>query len=370
MTDKRESQASGATVFSAAIMTHPSRLDYARSIASRLPGIGVELAVDPDPGARPSTVRTARRAFGASTSEATHHLVLQDDVLMTDGFLRVLEEAVVMRPEAALSLFAEWGSRTAYLARWATSIGVNFVPVFNPYMPMQAIVLPCPLAVDLSAYLETDVSDEEPDDRAVLRFLTKVDAQRLVVVPNLVEHLDFPSLVGNSDQGERRSVCAALSGDFPVFGPDVLPLPKFLPFFAWTSGDAVVIDTANDVPSAHRPSGDALSSWGLSAVDQSEEYESSLDLLDEEPRQVDQRLLKGVWQTAVALGAVQEAAWPGTIERVLGTDKFATESLFTLAPGALRRFVDVSVFMKHKAAVTTWLRAAMRLGAKRCTVPT
>ncbi len=68
-------------------------------------------------------MRTARRAFAAATAEATHHLVVQDDVSLADGFLDALGATVALHPEAALSLFVEWGSRTAYLARWAAFTG-------------------------------------------------------------------------------------------------------------------------------------------------------------------------------------------------------------------------------------------------------
>ncbi len=247
--------------------------------------------------------------------------------------------------------------------------GTGFVPVINPYMPMQALVLPRQLALDVADYLRTDASDDEPDDRAVLRFLAETNTRRLAVVPNPVEHLDFASLTGNGDHGVRRAVCAALAGDFPVRRPDVLAVPRFLPFFVWTSGKAVVIETANDVPGAHLPAGEALRSWGFSPVRQAAEYRSSLSLLNKELLQVDRSFLEGVWRTAVALGAVTEAAWPGAVKALDDAGEFATEALFTLAPGALRRFVDVSVFEEHRADVTAWLRAAVSLGADRCELP-
>ncbi|NEE20505.1 hypothetical protein G3M58_80350, partial [Streptomyces sp. SID7499] len=85
----------------------------------------------------------------AAGRDSTHHLVLQDDVEVSDGLLDGVQRAAGVHVDAALSYFVEWGSRTAVLARWAALTGVSAVPVINPYVPTVALSLPSALAVRL-----------------------------------------------------------------------------------------------------------------------------------------------------------------------------------------------------------------------------
>jgi hypothetical protein len=356
----------GQFVISAAVMTHPSREASARRVLSQLSEVDAKLAVDPDPDGPPSAVRSAQLAFSATADSATHHLVVQDDITVPAGYHDALLQAVAAHPEAAISLFVEWGSRTANLARWAAFAGRSFVPVINPYMPTVALVVPAALAKELAQHLALATDSDEPDDRAILRFLQSKGTPSLVVVPNLVEHLDLPSLTGNDDHGMRRAT-SLWSAGAPAVGPDVLEVPRYLPFVAWTTGAAFVIDTHNDVISAHRPAVDVLTEWGVGEAQLGEAFQSALKSAPGLPSRVEERLLFEVWVTAVAMGAVQQAVWPQSVAGLRGTlDPAVAQSLYTFLPGALRRYVDVDSFVEIADELVAWTLAAVLFGAAEC----
>lgn len=352
---------------STVVMTHPDRAEQAALIAERtgLPRAGV--VTDPDPGGPPTALRAARVAFGAAALHHTdHHLVLQDDARLADGFAGILEGILAAHPGSPVSLFVEWGSRTAVLARWAVFTGVGAVPVVNPYAPMVALVLPRELSVELARFLEDTELAGVPGDRAVLRFMRERGLTPLVAVPNPVEHEDHPSLVGNDGQGLRRSVCFAPG---PVRHHDgVLEPPRALPFLRWNLGTPVLVDLDHDVPEAHRPLAAVLTGWGVSEEDLAttlKAHHGGLSGVVPEP------YLTSVWHTAVADGAILEARWPGTVAalRTRLADPLVEGALATLVPGALRTFVDVDRLAEHRARVVEMTLSALEYGAGYCRVP-
>ncbi|MBB6122097.1 hypothetical protein [Nocardiopsis algeriensis] len=337
--------------FSVSVMTHPRRAGEARKVLDALGLPGARLAVDPDPGGPPSSLRAAAVAFShAELHEGTHHLVLQDDVILCADFTASVCDALRRYPGAALAFFVEWGSRTACLARWAAFAGVGAVPVVNPYMPTPALALPRDIAVDMGRHMAC--AEGRSDDRAALAFLRGRGVRTLAAVPNLVEHRELPSLKGNGDHGVRRATCFASGG--ARFDGRVLDLPPLLPFLRWNLGKAVLIDTANDVPEAHRPLLEVLLKWGA------EEGELRRGCAD--------RLGGGsgplleLWLTAVAFGALQEMYRPGSVAvlRERREEPLVRGSLDTFAPGALRRFRPLSTLTGTADAVL----AAMEYGAE------
>ncbi|MEE1926754.1 hypothetical protein V1J52_00910 [Streptomyces sp. TRM 70351] len=291
---------------SVSVMTHPDRMNAAERIRERLgPQVDVLLAVDPEPDGPRSALRSARLAFSqARESGATHHLVLQDDVEVPDGFVDSALRGVAVHPEAALSYFVEWGSRTAVLARWAALTGVGAVPVVNPYVPTVALCLPAALAGELGGFLESEAYQGEADDQAVLRFVRATGTRALVTVPNLVEHSDLPSIVGNTGHGARRSVSFPAE---PSYRDDasVLDVPRLMPFFAWNTGAALVIDTANDVPATQRPALDVLAAWGTDEAALRESFAAAVGTAAAGARVFEaasREQLFSVWLIAVAMG--------------------------------------------------------------------
>lgn len=354
-------------VLSAAVMTHPTRLPAARKLVAALAPLDVQLAVDPDPDGPPSTMRGARLAYAAVASHATHHLVVQDDVWLPDGFVAAARQSLAQQPEAAVSFFVEWGSRTATLVRWAALTGASWAPIVNPYVPTQMLALPSAVAREMAAFLRTAADIAEPDDEAVLRFLRRAGVPTLVTVPNLVEHLDLPSLVGNQDHGVRRSACV-LPRRPPDLGGTVLDVPARLPFLAWVDGTATTIDTVDGSYSVRQPTADVLAGWGRGGDELTAGYRSALHGLPtcEALRAgVGNRYLYALWETAVAMGVILRAQWP-TTAAVLESrlhDPVVAASLRTMAPGALRRFVDPDQLASHEDALTGLVADGLRYGA-------
>lgn len=335
-------------------MAHPRRVDAASRVLDSLDVLDARMALDPRPDGPPSSLRASQVAFSHATdADSTHHLVLQDDVRVSFDFAASVRRAVERHPEAAISFFVEWGSRTAYLARWAVITGSGIVPVVNPYMPTLALMLPRATAIDMARFMDT--APGRSDDRVALRFLRERDVPTLAAVPNLVEHEELPSLKGNDDHGIRRSVCFAPEGA-RFDGPD-LPLPSLLPFLRWSTGESVVIDTGNDFPEAHRPTLRVLTEWGARPE---ELRRDCADHLGE-----DTGPLFELWLTAVALGAVQERHWPGTVGRLRTRldEPLLQRALGTFAPGALRVLLDPDALSERSAELVPALLTAMEHGS-------
>ncbi|MCP3012745.1 hypothetical protein NGM33_05330 [Nocardiopsis dassonvillei] len=342
-------------VLSASVMTHPRRIAAARRVLDSLGIADACLAVDPEPDGPPSSLRASQVAFSsAERFDSTHHLVLQDDVRVCADFADSVRDAVKRHSEAALSLFVEWGSRTAYLARWAVFTGAGAVPVINPYMPTPALLLPRELALDMGRYLRG--AEGRSDDRAALRFLRERGTPALVAAPNLVEHEDLPSIKGNDGHGLRHSACFAAEG--ARFAGPVLDLPPLLPFLRWNTGEAVVIDTGDDVPEAHRPTPRVLEGWGAAPGELSRDCAEHLGTASGP--------LFALWTTAAAFGAVQERHWPGTVAglRARRDDPLVGRALATFAPGALRVVLAPDRLERLSGRFVPAVLAAMEYGAR------
>lgn len=353
-------------VLTVSVMTHPRRAARAERLCSEIGPERAWTAVDPRPEGPSSALRAARVAFGQATREkGGHHLVLQDDAILSPGFVGAVCDAVRAFPEAALSFFVEWGSRTAYLARWAAFTGADAVSVINPYMPTLATVVPREVAVELARFLEREGREDEPDDREVLRFLRGAGVPTRVMVPNAVDHDDLPSIAGNSDHGPRRAVCTAAR---PRYGGSVLRTPRYLPFLRWNLGSSVVIDLDHDVPEAHRPTRRVLTEWGATERDMDEAFaDSGLSSLLGAGREV----AFEAWLTAVGVGAVQERHWPGTVTALRGRrgEPLVRGALESFVPGMLRTVADPVRMAARSEGLALAALSAMEYGATHVTAP-
>jgi hypothetical protein len=209
---------------STAVMTHPSRMESAERLVRSHPELAIKVIVDPRPDGPPAALRTARRAWAAMPATSTHHLVLQDDVQGTAQLGRHVVDAVAAQPLAPLSFFTEWGSKTAQAVRMAALSGRAWAEVVDHLHTSAAVLLPAPLVRDFLAHLATPgVADEDTvaDADILFGFLRARGLMPLMSVPNLVEHIELASLLGNDVlRGPRHSPC---------FDPA-------LPVHDWTAG--------------------------------------------------------------------------------------------------------------------------------------
>lgn len=352
----------GTVMLSAAVMTHPSRAQAAALLCQRHPELDLRIVVDPVPNEPAGALRTAARAWQAVRDGATHHLVLQDDVLLCDGFAASLRAAIATRADHAVCLFAEWGSRTAHVCRLAALRGAAWAEAVDEYVPSPAIALPAEAARGFGEFASRAVRDgEHIDDVAMRRYLGAVGIEASVLVPNLAEHLAGPSLAGNDIMGERRSVCHG--GWFPsaALGAGVSGLPV-VPHFSWWEGRSVCClrDPAAAGGWRKVPSAEFLAARGLSPGDLRDRFSravADVDAAGTVRDTVSGILLFQLWLTAVALGAVAGDHVGAVVDTPV-----ARRALATLAPGGLRRFVPEARLAALAIAMEPLVRDAVCQG--------
>jgi GR25 family glycosyltransferase involved in LPS biosynthesis len=199
-------------------MCHPSRSALARVLADQCAPLRPALVVDPDPASFPSPLRTAKRAWAAVGSDVTHHLVLQDDVVLSTDFLTHLPAIVARLPEHGIALYVNRGSlRNAYLARRSAAVGSPWSRLSGfEYLPTLGFLLPAQHARQLAAFLATYPDEFRDDDEIVALFCRTQEIPVVASVPNLIEHGNHPSIAGNGEHGERRSVVFADQVELPA----------------------------------------------------------------------------------------------------------------------------------------------------------
>ncbi|MGW6527997.1 hypothetical protein [Streptomyces venezuelae] len=325
---------------STVVMAHPRRAAAARELCARHPELDARLITDPDPEGPPSALRTARLAWQSVAPGATHHLVLQDDAILAPDFAARLRDLIAARPDASLSLFTEWGSRTANAVRVAALRGHDLAPVVDDYLPSVALVLPAPVALGFEEFAAAKTAQGDTDDVALLNHLAATGTETVVPVANLVDHANPASLVGNDVMGPRSAAC------FPAAAPAVRPGPRELvrldtvPYFCWWEQLAVAYVRDATSPDGWRrvPAEDALLERGITREHVVGALREALDGLPHRAfvhDRVSDVLLTEIWTTAYALGVVtrESGAAPDL------TAPLARTALATLAPGALRRVV-------------------------------
>jgi hypothetical protein len=326
---------------STVIMAHPRRQAAAQRLSEAHPGLAATVVTDPDPQGPPSALRTARLAWQAVAPDATHHLVLQDDAVLRPDFADTVAALVADRPRAAISLFSEWGSRTANAIRVAALLGHDWAPVMDDYLPSVALVLPAELALGFEEYASAKATPTATDDVTLLDYLHGVE--KIVPVAGPVDHANPPSLVGNDVMGPRSAAC--LAPRTAAHGPgahSTLPMMTTVPYFCWWEQLAVCYVQDATSPDGWRrvPAEEALLSRGIGREQVLDSLRAALETARHREflhDRVSDVLLAEVWTTAYTLGVVT---------RELGgapdpARPFARAALATLAPGALRRVVPV-----------------------------
>ncbi|MZE70819.1 hypothetical protein, partial [Streptomyces sp. SID5789] len=301
------------------------------------PALAARVVTDPEPQGPPSALRTARLAWRSASADATHHLVLQDDAVLRPDFADTVAALAAARPRDSVSLFTEWGSRTANAVRAAALLGHAWAPVVDDYLPSVALVLPAQLARGFEEYAAAKAAPDATDDVTLLDYLR--DVGRVVPVAGPVDHANPPSLVGNDVMGPRSAACLAPAGD-P--GGSVLPAMRAVPYFCWWEQLAVVYLRDPASPDGWRrvPAEEALLARGIGRERVVASLRTALESVPHRELihdRVSGVLLAEVWTTAYALGVVTRdlGGFPD-----LGRPA-AREALATLAPGALRRVVPV-----------------------------
>lgn len=162
--------------------------------------------VEDFPGRTPARERNlwpaARRQWMAVHPDATHVLLLQDDMLPAFGFLDAVQQMMTSVPDAFIGLFT---TRTDQ--EWALSKGqhwwTNRTGIWGG-----AVLLPAAMLADMLRWCDQHVDPEYRWDDGRMGFYTW--ANRIPIwftAPSLVEHLGAAiSLVGNDNRKRVANV--------------------------------------------------------------------------------------------------------------------------------------------------------------------
>lgn len=332
-------------VLSAVVMAHPRRLQAAQRLRDQHPELDLGLVLDPEPEAEPNALRAARLAWASVPDHATHLLVVQDDMLPVPDIAEHVRQAASLMPQAVLSFFTEWGSRTSHALRLATVQGASWVKTIDPYVPTTLHLLPADVARKVATY--PAVSPDEADDVLLLRFVEEFEVPAYASVPNLAEQAPVTSLMGNDlIQGIRPAAwCASPQGGFGSRVADLPVVPHLLIFQGYS-----VCFMPGQSPKTH----DYLSQHrGISLRQQLEMFGEAMAELDPAHTirdRVPEPILLQFWLTALVYGMV--AGGPPR-----------EEVLRTLGPGSLRRFVPFSLLSKVPDLVGPVAHQAIKLGS-------
>ncbi|MET7426148.1 hypothetical protein [Dactylosporangium sp. NPDC005555] len=357
---------------SVAVMTHPARLAAAQRLREQLSaadttGATVTIACDPAPHEGKATLRSARLAWRQAGADVTHHLVVQDDVLVHPSFLAHVADSVARHPDHALSFFTEWASATAAAARIGALRGDSWVPALDHYVPTQALALPVAIARQVDAFF-APLPLTVPDDEAIHDLLARNGVPALVSVRNLVQHRDTPSIIGNSYLGLRPGVCyrSDLAESGVPDGP-ILDVPALLPYFSWwdRAAEFRLWNVPGQMEWHSRPITELLDAFGRNPAGPGATASAAIARLaaarpDDVP--VPDTALSDLWAAAFILGLVAMTGTDGSIADALARPE-AQVSLHTLAPGALRRLADAEELARWADPLADFVIDAVRAGA-------
>jgi hypothetical protein len=144
-----------------------------------------------------------RSALDAPT-EATHALVVQDDVTLCPNFVPAVEKIADANPNTPVCLFlARLPADAAARATRALKYGDRYVTFgLRSFVPVVALLWPSAKAEEFMEWVGSGVklpgeSNPRSDDAVVGRWMATTRQEIKATVPSLVEHPDLePSLIG------------------------------------------------------------------------------------------------------------------------------------------------------------------------------
>ena len=127
---------------------------------------------------------TYLRALEAAT-DASHHLVLQDDSGLCRDFLRSVREVIRSRPNDLISLYTN--SQAVFKARNRVEFWIEKSTVSGA-----ALIWPRKLIGEFIEWQRVHIADNFPsDDGRVSMWINKTSRRAFATVPSLVQHLGY-----------------------------------------------------------------------------------------------------------------------------------------------------------------------------------
>jgi hypothetical protein len=343
----------GRFQLSGSVLTHPARGDAASQVIAQAPPGALAVVTDPVPSGPPTVLRTALAAWQSITPSATHHLIVQDDMLLSATLFERARLAIEAMPEAALALFSLWDSRNGAAVRLGALTGARWVASVNEHTQCAALILPRAVAAGYVDYVRSH-SWTWPEDILMSRYLRSQNVPCFIAVPNLAEHSDFPSIVGNSFRGPRRSACF-LPQDRPGGEDRVHTDLSVVPFFKNGRAQCVARLEGSQPPRwLHLETADHLRGAGVPDRD----LRPRLGRL---MKSLDPHALLGTWLTAYTLGRQTPETGRDIDSAVV------TEALRTIAVGGMSHY-EAAKHINDAAELFTEV-AHIAVEAGRTTVP-
>lgn len=309
---------SAAVRLSGAVMAHPKRAEEARRLAATDPRSRVRVALDPEPSGPPTALRSANVAWNTvAPDDATHHLVLQDDVRLAEGFFEYVERVAAAVPDEAVAFYTGWDGRNGGVVRLAALSGAEWAYAIEEHVPCLALMLPAEVARGYSRFA-AEHGEGWPYDVVMQRYLHAREIPIRMAVPSTVDHSDVPSIAGNNTRGWR---CAALFS--PRSGePSTYDCARYsvIPFYQYGDARCAI---RNGTRWEYIETERHLRRVGLAAHCRAG-YAAS------EPSALPERIARPVWETGFAIGAVLREITDRTPDPAV-----AHAVMGTLGPGGL-----------------------------------
>lgn len=190
----------GAWRISVAVQHHPARAELVDELLEQLPG--ATLATDPDPLGMRNPWRGYRNALETTPADATHRLIVQDDVRVCPGFLDAARAAVAAKPDRILSFFVAGNPYEHSQAVFAACArGSSWAELDNQrWCPAVCVCWPAAHVPAILAFVDAQGWPDafRADDEIIGRYCRHAGVLPLASVPSLVDHPDdVPSLLGN-----------------------------------------------------------------------------------------------------------------------------------------------------------------------------
>lgn len=184
---------------SVSIMAHPSRAQYVEGLKNILGDVPV--AVDTGDGIWRN--RVAASQMYEPTAE--YHLVLQDDAILCNDFMKKAVDVIDKRRGDAISFY--FGKRgVRIVGDREEEIKKNGGLVWNWLGWGVAICLPVKIIPGLIRFCDAMTRYARHDDTRMSHYLRKISMNIFYPVPSLVDHrTDAKSIMENSEGGHART---------------------------------------------------------------------------------------------------------------------------------------------------------------------
>lgn len=185
---------------SVTVMAHPRRGARAEELAA---AVGAQIVWDQ----RHDEWDTGSRALADHGAHSTHHLVLQDDAVLTRGFYEHAVAAITQHPDAPISFYLgrrrppNYQRRVMAATLLADELGAAWISC-QDMLHGVAIALPVPHIAPLLHWAE---GRREPYDERIGKWYREQRRRVLYTWPSLVDHEDGEPLITRRPDHQPRT---------------------------------------------------------------------------------------------------------------------------------------------------------------------